>query len=191
MCIGLGLAVVARIVEQLGGQLRVDSKPNEGSRFSFLIPFTVFDENGSQLQLLTSPDPLGKRPIQNFRSKSSSSSEIEDIVEALATNPLKGGIHNMRREKSSSPNSSRHSLSPPRDGKFEITDSAYPLKSIKLDSYDVDSSAPLRTRVRSNVTSASLLSSVNDRIITSSGSSLRILIVEVSFISIVTEIGLL
>lgn len=36
---GLGLAVVARIIEQLGGQLRVDSKSNEGSTFSFLIPF--------------------------------------------------------------------------------------------------------------------------------------------------------
>src|ERR1700679_3362272 len=29
--LGLGLAVVARIVEQLGGQLRVESKVNEGS----------------------------------------------------------------------------------------------------------------------------------------------------------------
>lgn len=40
---GLGLAVVARIIEQLGGQLRVDSKSNEGSTFSFLIPFGLYD----------------------------------------------------------------------------------------------------------------------------------------------------
>jgi signal transduction histidine kinase len=39
--VGLGLAVVAHIVEQLGGQLRVDSKVGEGSRFSFLIPFAT------------------------------------------------------------------------------------------------------------------------------------------------------
>ncbi|KAG5648399.1 hypothetical protein DXG03_004973 [Asterophora parasitica] len=39
--VGLGLAVVARIVEQLGGQLRVESKVGEGSRFSFLIPLTL------------------------------------------------------------------------------------------------------------------------------------------------------
>ncbi|GJJ15639.1 hypothetical protein Clacol_009917 [Clathrus columnatus] len=39
--LGLGLAVVARIIEQLGGQLRVDSKSNEGSTFSFLIPFGI------------------------------------------------------------------------------------------------------------------------------------------------------
>ena len=41
--LGLGLAVIARSVEQLGGQLRVDSKINQGSRFSFLIPFMVWD----------------------------------------------------------------------------------------------------------------------------------------------------
>jgi Histidine kinase-, DNA gyrase B-, and HSP90-like ATPase len=44
--LGLGLAVVARSVEQLGGQLRVDSKVDHGSRFSFLIPFTVWDGCG-------------------------------------------------------------------------------------------------------------------------------------------------
>jgi len=44
--LGLGLAVVARSVEQLGGQLRVDSKVDQGSRFSFLIPFTVWDGCG-------------------------------------------------------------------------------------------------------------------------------------------------
>ncbi|KAG5724226.1 Cyanobacterial phytochrome B, partial [Termitomyces sp. T112] len=35
--LGLGLAVVARITEQLDGQLRVDSKVGVGSRFSFLV----------------------------------------------------------------------------------------------------------------------------------------------------------
>jgi hypothetical protein len=47
--LGLGLAVVARSVEQLGGQLRVDSKVDQGSRFSFLIPFTVWDGSGRNL----------------------------------------------------------------------------------------------------------------------------------------------
>lgn len=40
---GLGLAVVARIIEQLGGQLRVNSKPGVGSTFSFLVPFGLHD----------------------------------------------------------------------------------------------------------------------------------------------------
>jgi len=47
--LGLGLAVVARSVEQLGGQLRVDSKVDQGSRFSFLIPFTLWDEGRRDL----------------------------------------------------------------------------------------------------------------------------------------------
>jgi hypothetical protein len=47
--LGLGLAVVAHSVEQLGGQLRVDSKVDQGSRFSFLIPFTVWEECGLRL----------------------------------------------------------------------------------------------------------------------------------------------
>jgi hypothetical protein len=47
--LGLGLAVVARSVKQLGGQLRVDSKVDQGSRFSFLIPFTVLDGCGQHL----------------------------------------------------------------------------------------------------------------------------------------------
>ncbi|KAH9986884.1 hypothetical protein BJV74DRAFT_927090 [Russula compacta] len=42
--LGLGLAVVARSVEQLGGQLRVESKVEQGSRFSFIMPFTLWDE---------------------------------------------------------------------------------------------------------------------------------------------------
>ncbi|KAF8635860.1 hypothetical protein AX15_000052 [Amanita polypyramis BW_CC] len=39
--VGLGLAVVARNVEQLDGQLRVESKVGEGSCFSFLIPLAL------------------------------------------------------------------------------------------------------------------------------------------------------
>lgn len=44
--LGLGLAVVAHSVEQLGGQLRVDSKVDQGSRFSFLTSFIVWEECG-------------------------------------------------------------------------------------------------------------------------------------------------
>jgi hypothetical protein len=47
--LGLGLAVVARSVEQLGGQLRVDSKVDQGSKFSFLIPFTLWEESEQDL----------------------------------------------------------------------------------------------------------------------------------------------
>ena len=47
--ISLGLAVVAYSIEQLGGQLRVNSKVDQGCRFSFPIPFTVWDGCGRHL----------------------------------------------------------------------------------------------------------------------------------------------
>lgn len=39
--VGLGLAVVARIVRNLNGQLRVESKVDEGSKFMFILPFRL------------------------------------------------------------------------------------------------------------------------------------------------------
>jgi hypothetical protein len=45
--LGLDLAVVACSIEQLGGQLRVDSKVEQESRLSFLIPFPLWDKGGS------------------------------------------------------------------------------------------------------------------------------------------------
>lgn len=37
---GLGLAVVQRLVDRLGGQIRVDSHPDQGSRFEVTLPMT-------------------------------------------------------------------------------------------------------------------------------------------------------
>ncbi|KAF9651648.1 hypothetical protein BDM02DRAFT_3090893 [Thelephora ganbajun] len=76
--LGLGLAVVARIVQQLGGQLRVESKMNEGSRFSFLIPFAIARGVASRSCSTSSHVGPGSR-------KSSSVSDIDDLVEALAS----------------------------------------------------------------------------------------------------------
>ncbi|KAH9822265.1 hypothetical protein DFH28DRAFT_1119193 [Melampsora americana] len=39
--LGLGLAVVGRVVHNLGGQLRVDSKVDQGSKFTIILPFAV------------------------------------------------------------------------------------------------------------------------------------------------------
>jgi len=116
--LGLGLAVVARIVEQLGGQLRVESKVNEGSRFSFLIPFAVVGETDSR-SCGSSRVGLGSR-------RSSSGSDIDDLVEALASDHM------------SSPNRSLNNIPSQVShtdvtGSLEIPDSNTPLHAVKVD----------------------------------------------------------
>jgi hypothetical protein len=117
--LGLGLAVVARIVEQLGGQLRVESKVSEGSRFSFLIPFTVAGEMDSTSSNASSRVGLGSR-------KNSSESEIDGLVEALKSDHM------------SSPNRSLNNIPsqlsrPDTAGALEIPDSNTPLHAVKVD----------------------------------------------------------
>ncbi|EJC98092.1 uncharacterized protein FOMMEDRAFT_97970 [Fomitiporia mediterranea MF3/22] len=132
--LGLGLAVVARIVEQLGGQLRVDSKPNEGSRFSFLIPFELppADNQGAMSPAHSSSS------IQSLRSrKSSDSSEIDGIVEALQSDHMKRprAVRQTRERKRQ-----YNPRLPAKEGTFNVADSRFPIKSLKVDEFDVDKS---------------------------------------------------
>lgn len=117
--LGLGLAVVARIVEQLGGQLRVESKVNEGSRFSFLIPFSVAGEPDSTSCSTSSHLGRGSR-------KSSSGSDINDLVEALASDYMSS------RSRSISSIPSQLSLAG-EAGSLQIPDSNTPLHAVKVD----------------------------------------------------------
>lgn len=117
--LGLGLAVVARIVEQLGGQLRVKSKVGEGSRFSSLIPFAVAGEIDSRSCSTSSRIGLGSR-------KNSSGSDIDNLVEALASNHMTSP----NRSVKSVPSQVSHVGAA---GSFEIPDSNTPLHAVKVD----------------------------------------------------------
>ncbi|KAG6832020.1 hypothetical protein H0H92_006056 [Tricholoma furcatifolium] len=88
--LGLGLAVVARIVEQLDGQLRVDSQVGGGSRFSFLIPLALSLDPVSPPVLSLSPVLSGAcvRYIHPSRKSNGATTgdELNNFVEAMVGN---------------------------------------------------------------------------------------------------------
>lgn len=123
---GLGLAVVARIVEQLGGQLRVDSRIDEGSRFSFLIPFSTTSHSGSSASSNRSRAPIYGRGDQ-----------IESLVQALSSRQL--GSRRSVERPTLSPSTTRSS-----------TDSSYVSPKLLTPSERVPSKKASLSKVRGN-----------------------------------------
>ncbi|KAJ1021103.1 hypothetical protein NDA16_003889 [Ustilago loliicola] len=94
--LGLGLAIVARVVKNLGGQLRVDSLVGEGTTFTYYIPFcsaetttpTEMPPRGGSGGSGTKrgSDTISMRRSNSVGSGSASSagkSEIDSLVEAI------------------------------------------------------------------------------------------------------------
>lgn len=94
--LGLGLAIVARVVKNLGGQLRVDSLVGEGTTFTYYIPFCSAESTtptetppptgsgGSATK--RGSDTISMRRSNSIGSGSASSagkSEIDSLVEAI------------------------------------------------------------------------------------------------------------
>lgn len=93
--VGLGLAVVARIVEQLGGQLRVDSVVGEGSTFSFLVPLSLCSNPPGPEDPLKVDSSSGRSSAMS--SQRSIASSLDGLVEALSTAKLSPERHNWRK----------------------------------------------------------------------------------------------
>ena len=132
---GLGLAVVARIVEQLGGQLRVDSQVAEGSRFSFLIPLGLQGDGSAPSSVVSSlssatssVENLDKRRSRTM-SHNSASSKIDSLVEALSSSHMhpQGSTSELQKE--------------PQPGTVDILGSATPLRPVRIDQFDLDKPA--------------------------------------------------
>lgn len=193
--VGLGLAVVARIVEQLGGQLRVDSRVEQGSRFSFLIPLSFHTGAANPLSSssqASSPDSLR---IRSRPPSINSSNEIDSLVEAISSNHM--------GPKSSSPKSSP-SLKDQRnidgspnipstkrsEGTFEVVGSQVPVRPIKMDENINTPSANLRlgtVALRSTQGSHAASSAELDPSQKCAPSKLRVLIVEVRLLGMFNE----
>ncbi|KAH9924618.1 uncharacterized protein BXZ73DRAFT_79180 [Epithele typhae] len=146
--LGLGLAVVARIVEQLGGQLRVDSVIGKGSRFSFLLPLTTDGSSSGRLTLSNGSSTsslIRSNAASRDNSRNSRTSEIDSLVDALSSSHMgerpKGmiatGTSPTRLPELPSPGNRMEA------GRVEITGSANPLKPVKMDGFDLDPLPPL------------------------------------------------
>lgn len=155
--LGLGLAVVARIVSQLGGQLRVESKVGHGSKFTFVLHFRLPGAHGApgsshsatgsvaQEASLRNADSVN-RSIQrsgstgslngslqsNKLSNDSKRSEIESLVDVIGSNYMSGPVNRNQQGKVATRTRVR------QPGQVEIEDSGTPLRSVKVDEGDVD-----------------------------------------------------
>jgi hypothetical protein len=107
--LGLGLAMVARIVRNMDGQLRLKSEEGQGSRFVVQLPFTVFrdslkssDEN-ERLKLFSSmtPNAIGEVTLV----EKSSSFKAEGVIQKRQTEES----NSIRSYKSGSSNRSNRS----------------------------------------------------------------------------------
>ncbi|KAK4046723.1 hypothetical protein OIO90_006454 [Microbotryomycetes sp. JL221] len=107
--IGLGLAVSARLIENLGGFMSVESQVGKGSKFTFVIPFAMPDSMDStssspsgnvsrpNLQRRSSSHSTGSRTSLN--SRESRHSEIDNLITAITTShidpkAIRTGLHN-------------------------------------------------------------------------------------------------
>ncbi|KAJ7695709.1 phytochrome-like protein [Mycena rosella] len=142
--VGLGLAVVARIVEQLGGQLRVESKVGDGSRFSFLIPLALSGD-GDELIIASPATSSNNSSLKSLRVRSRTQSidslgAIDSLVEALSSNhmgtPASSSQEAFHRRAPSPIDLHPSTIAVP--GIFGVPDSNMPVRPVKVDGFVVD-----------------------------------------------------
>ncbi|KAG6909273.1 hypothetical protein DXG01_001335 [Tephrocybe rancida] len=155
--LGLGLAVVARIVEQLGGQLRVDSKVGGGSRFSFLMPL-AFSPSPVPPSLTLPTEPGDSRAIflHPRRRSSSTSDDLDNFVEAMV------GYSSGRSAASSQKRAEPAGATTP------------PIKAVKVDTF----ASEVMTMERRSQTYLPIITSSPPEVQTAEHPFLKVLIVE-------------
>ncbi|KAF9454842.1 hypothetical protein P691DRAFT_655466 [Macrolepiota fuliginosa MF-IS2] len=138
--VGLGLAVVARIVEQLGGQLRVDSRVGAGSRFSFLIPLALFLEGSGPSVSSRSSGSSSAQSQAYSRASSlprSMHDEIDGLIGALSSNRISPRPPSTREGSVPAAGTGSASVSKMVNrGTFDVKDSQVPTRPVKVDYYD-------------------------------------------------------
>ncbi|KAK0201594.1 hypothetical protein DFS33DRAFT_1348574 [Desarmillaria ectypa] len=188
--VGLGLAMVAHIVEQLGGQLRVDSRVEQGSRFSFLIPLSFYTGKANPLSSSSRASSSDSLRIRSRPPSINSGNEIDSLVEAISSNHM--GPKSSSQKSSPSLEDERKidgfSNIPSRkqsEGTFEVVGSQVPVRPIKMDENINTPSANLRpgTVARSTHGSRPLASAELGSSQKRAPSQMRVLIVEDNIIN--------
>lgn len=139
--IGLGLAVVARIVEQLNGQLRAESEVGVGTRFFFNLPMLVHSgssKNSSTKSLARRRTSSKSGSVESYRSGSSShpQSEIDTFVQDFASSHMLPAVGpDDKRLRDAEERMSR-------PGTFPVADSSYPVRPSKMDTETDQSASP-------------------------------------------------
>lgn len=147
--LGLGLAVVARIVEQLSGQLRAESEVGVGTRFFFTLPMRIQQgEHGRRSSKESSADSVappnrqssGSDSVGSLRSRSASSSqgqsEIDSFVYDFASSHMLAPVSaDDKRLRDAEERMNR-------PGTFPVTDSSFPVRPTRMDDQTESSSPP-------------------------------------------------
>lgn len=121
--VGLGLAVVARIVRTMGGQLRVESKVGQGSKFTFVLPFI--------LPSLTPPEPHLESGTPTPFLRTHSSNRTISAHGMSAPRSHAGSLD--KRRNSASSTGSRISLTGSQSGASDIASLISAMSSSHMD----------------------------------------------------------
>ena len=161
--LGLGLAVVARIISQLGGQLRVESKVGYGSKFTFVLHFRLPGPQDLTAQgSVRSSSTRASKSIGESSSASLADQHGGGTVQKPNRRTSSGGsrasggvsIHSRHSEIdslvqaiSSQPasrsdgsvqSSSKPIVRPIESGQVNIEDSGTPVRSLRIDTSEVE-----------------------------------------------------
>lgn len=126
---GLGLAVVARTAEQLGGQLRVDSD-SEGSRFSCLLPLSLPGKGKGKENDMSNL-------ISSHPGSQTSASEVEDFVSAMSTSHM-GTDGPVRGSSTASVLPHQSGGSKGSSGMFHVQGSGRAIRGVRIDEFTLD-----------------------------------------------------
>lgn len=125
--------MVSRIIDQLGGQLRVKSDVGEGSTFSCLIPLGLPpNDTDSELSIVSSMSSGAssmERRQRSLGSVRSDQSEMNSLVAALGADHMSGSSHTRSITAGSPVN---------KAGSFDIPSSSNPVRAVKVDAIKAD-----------------------------------------------------